>query len=174
MLDEAIITDAVDEAVRLLQGDDVADGLDAIEAQFADVTRQRVRLVSAIASGGQLPGLLDGLREREATRVRLTTERDAVRSQRGLQASEVDHVRHDLHALSADWRRVLADDPMHARPIVSSLLKGRVTFTPQAPRRWRLNGEGTLIGLFSREMTGRGLVPKAVCASVEVRTDAIE
>jgi len=71
VLDEAIITDAVDEAVRLLQGDDVADGLDAIEAQFADVTRQRDRLVSAIASGGQLPGLLDGLREREATRVRL-------------------------------------------------------------------------------------------------------
>ena len=28
------------------------------------------------------------------------------------------------------WRQVLADDPTHARPIVSSLLKGRVTITP--------------------------------------------
>ena len=35
--------------------------------------------------------------------------------------------------LAADWRRVLVDDPMNARPIVSSLLKGRVMFTPIEP-----------------------------------------
>jgi hypothetical protein len=36
---------------------------------------------------------------------------------------------------------------------VSSLLKRRVTFTPLEPHRWRLDGEGTLIGLFTREVT---------------------
>ena len=46
---------------------------------------------------------------------------------------------------------MLADDPTHARPIVSSLLKGRVTFTPTDVRkRWTLSGEGSLVGLFER------------------------
>ena len=36
-------------------------------------------------------------------------------------------------------------DPDHARPIVSSLLIGRVTITPAAKsRQWELRGEGTI------------------------------
>jgi len=47
-----------------------------------------------------------------------------------------------------DWRRVLVDDPLNARPIVSSLLIGRVTFTALDERhRWRIDGEGTLAGV---------------------------
>jgi hypothetical protein len=56
--------------------------------------------------------------------------------QKRLQASEIGTVREGLVALSSDWRRVLMDDPTHARPIVSSLLKGRVTFTPLAEPGW--------------------------------------
>jgi hypothetical protein len=52
------------------------------------------------------------------------------------------------------------DDPTHARPIVSSLLKERVTFTPlEEPGWWQLRGEGHLSGLFSKEWTGRVDVP---------------
>jgi hypothetical protein len=70
-----------------------------------------------------------------------------------LQASEIDGVRADLFALAGSWRQLLADDPMNARPIVSSLLRGRVTFTPtDAPKRWTVRGEGTLSGLFSGEI----------------------
>jgi hypothetical protein len=36
---------------------------------------------------------------------------------------------------------------------VSSLLIGRVTFTPlEDPKRWRVNGEGTFAGLFTSEI----------------------
>jgi site-specific DNA recombinase len=161
VLDETFIADSVDEALRLLQGNDVTARLEAIEIQFADVDRQRSRLVAAIAAGGQLPGLLDGLREREAAMVRLEADRAAIRSQRRLQASDTARVRNELNTLAADWRRVLADDPMHARPIVSSLLQGRVTFTPMAERRrWELRGKGTLAGLFSREIFPSGLRPQ--------------
>ena len=133
VLDETILTDGIDEAVRQLQGDDVADRVQAIEAQLADITRQRDRLVAAIAAGGQLPGLLDGLREREAMRLRLERDRTALRAQRGLRASDVDHVRNDLHRLAQSWR------------------------------------QGTLIGLFAREMTGRGLVPNRGPTRVDTR-----
>jgi hypothetical protein len=71
-------------------------------------------------------------------------------------------LRDELMALASSWRTVLADDPTHARPIISSLLKGRVTFAPLAPNPWRLTGEGTLVGLFSKEWTGRGYVPNGI------------
>jgi hypothetical protein len=72
-------------------------------------------------------------------------------SQEPLRASDAARVRGELIDLAGSWRHVLADDPTHARPIVSSLLKGRVTFTPMAAKRWTLRGEGTLCGLFSSE-----------------------
>jgi hypothetical protein len=52
-------------------------------------------------------------------------------------------VRDELLTIADDWRRVLAEDPTNARPIVSSLLNGRVTFTP-LPKLgwWRLSGDG--------------------------------
>jgi len=51
----------------------------------------------------------------------------------------------------------LADDPTHARPIVSSLLKGRVPFAPLPERkRWQLNGMSTLTGLFNRVLVQEG------------------
>ena len=63
----ALVTDSVDEALRLLQGDDDSDRLSAIEAQIAKVERERTRLVTAIATGGPLDGLLEALRARIPT-----------------------------------------------------------------------------------------------------------
>ena len=59
--------------------------------------------------------------------------------------------------LAGTWRRVLADDPTSARPIVSSLLVGRVTITPTAPKQWRMHGTGTLTGLFDRVIVPLGM-----------------
>jgi hypothetical protein len=153
VLDERLLEEAVEEALHLLQGDGIADRVESFEVELAKVDRERARLVTAIAAGGELAGLVEGLREREGRRVRLEADREAVRAQRGLKACETGRVRDELHVLAASWRRVLADDPTHARPIVSALLTGRVTFTPLSkPKRWELRGEGTLAGLFAREM----------------------
>jgi hypothetical protein len=77
--------------------------------------------------------------------------RAALCSQRHLKASEADRVRDQLLELAHGWRHVLAHDVAHARPIVTTLLKGRVTFDPlAAPHEWRARGEGTLVGLFER------------------------
>jgi hypothetical protein len=65
VLDADIVNDSVDEALRLLQGDDQSDRLRAIEKQIAKLEQERARLVTAIATGGQLEGLLEALRARE-------------------------------------------------------------------------------------------------------------
>ena len=55
-------------------------------------------------------------------------------------------------------------DPANARPIVSSLLKARVTILPTAPGEWVISGEGTLTGLFERTLpvTRGGYVPNGI------------
>jgi hypothetical protein len=155
--EEAEDNDAVDEALRLLQGDDQSDRLRAFEKQIAKVEQERTRLVTAIATGGQLEGLLEALRARESQRANLEAERKAVLSGNRLRASDVNRVRGELLTIADDWRRVLADDPTNARPIVSSLLKGRVTYTPRLARnRWIVRGDGTLSGLFEKALVALG------------------
>jgi site-specific DNA recombinase len=165
VLDDSIITEAIDVALGLIQTP-ASDRfltpkkqLAAIETELATVNEERARLVTAIAAGGQLDGLLSALQERETRRATLQERREQLRAERGRRASDVARAREELVALAASWRRVLADDPTHARPIVASLLKGRVIFAPLEPSRWRVCGEGSLIGLFSREVAGRGNVP---------------
>jgi site-specific DNA recombinase len=160
VLDQSIVQDSIDEALRLLQGDGVAERVDQVETELAKVERERGRLVAAIAAGGELSVLVAALQEREARRVRLEADRDAVRAQRGLGAADVGRVRDELIALASSWSYVLADDPTHARPIVSALLIGRVTITPfEAPvkSRWIMRGEGTLKGLFGLAIFPRGI-----------------
>ena len=161
VLDPSMLTDAVDAACRLLQGDDgLAERLATIEAQIATIDRERARLATAIAAGGDLDGLLEALQTRERAKAALEADRQAMRAERRLEASDAMRVRDELHGLVASWRSVLVHDPTNARPIVSSLLRGRVSLTPlEARKRWRLRGDGHLIGLFEREWTGRDGVP---------------
>jgi hypothetical protein len=135
--------DSVDEALRLLQGDDHSDRLNAVETQIAKIDTERKRLSNAIATGGQLEGLLEALGGREKKRADLEAERASLRSASRLKASDVNRVRDELLTMTSEWRQILADDPANARPIVSSLLKGRVTFTPPSkPGWWQLRGDG--------------------------------
>ena len=150
VLDETMIAEAVDAAVGLIQGEgDVPERLEVVEAAIRTVSEERTRLAAAIASGGQLSTLLDALQGREARQAELEAERSTLRSWKRLEASETGRVREELLALAGQWRQVLANDPLHSRPIVSSLLKGRVVITPgHDKKRWTLSGEGTFAGLF--------------------------
>jgi hypothetical protein len=64
------------------------------------VERERTNLVAAIAAGGIMPGLVEAVREREAWRASLEAERDALRSARRLQTSEIANVREQLFDLA--------------------------------------------------------------------------
>jgi site-specific DNA recombinase len=155
VIDESIVRDAVDEAIGLLRSDDQgASAAGRIEAELARLTREHVRLMAAVTSGEQVAGLLEALRALDRRRRDLESQQAAIASRRPVSARDGRHLRDELIALGAEWRRVLADDPTDARPIVSSLLVGRVTFAALDERhRWRVTGEGTLSGLFNRIFT---------------------
>jgi hypothetical protein len=83
-----------------------------------------------------------------------------VRSADRLQATDVRGVREELLTMANRWRTILADDPTNARPIVLSLLKGRVTITPTTKHRWTMSGEGTLTGSFQSAIFQSGWHPQ--------------
>jgi hypothetical protein len=161
VLDGDMLREAVDEGLKVLLADGPGDELGRLDATLATLDQERGRLVTAIATGGgDLPGLLDALRTRDRRREEIEAARAAVRSQRRLRSSDMARVRDELMTLAGSWRQVLSDDPTNARPIVSGLLKGRVTYTPLSFRKWELRGESSLFGLFSRGLSCCDGVPK--------------
>ena len=159
VLDPSMIRDAVEEGLQLLRGDVRNDHIEQLDAELATIEQERARLATAIATGGELGGLLDALRARDRRRDELEARRSALRSQRRLQASDTARLRDELMTLAESWRRVLTDDPTHARPIISSLLIGRAPYEPLEVGRWKLTGEGTLSGGGCTRVFGRYGVP---------------
>jgi hypothetical protein len=152
VLDQDILREAVEEALAEINQDNgsVRLKIERLDAELATIEQERGRLVTAIATGGELGGLLEALRTRDRRRAELDAARTAVRSQQRMQASDTSRVRDELLTLADSWHQVLASDPDHARPIVSALLVGRVTYTPLGGHRWQLTGEASLSGWFSK------------------------
>jgi site-specific DNA recombinase len=153
VLDLSMIEEAVNEAVKVLCHQDEPDAdTERIEQELAVLEREQSRIMAAIATGRQVAGVLEALQALDRRRVQLEGSRPAGRATRATPAPNPERVRDEVLTLATNWRRVLVDDPTHARPIVAALLQGRVTFTPLAERkRWQARGEGSVCGLFSRE-----------------------
>ena len=155
VLDDVLTPDLVDaavtEALRILQPEDGGDRqLAQLEKEVTRVAGERARLANAIATGGDLEGLLVAMTDRESRLGQLDRQRQTVEAQVARSAvGDVDKVRRELQALAADWRRLLGQQPVHARTILAKLVVGRVTFTPRSqPKQWELRGRGTIAGLF--------------------------
>lgn len=160
VLDPTIVADAVDLTLQLVDGTHASGRADMLQAERVKLERERSRLVAAIAAGGDIPGLVSALRERETRLAALDVESQALAAHRPMLTMSRDRVRAEIVALAHSWRHVLTDDPAHARPIVSALLKGRVTFIALAePKQWDLYGEATLDRLFLREIFPSGSNP---------------
>ena len=146
-----LVEEAVTEAMRMLQPEDGGEGqLAQLEKEVTRVAGERARLANAIATGGDLEGLLVAMKDRESRLGQLDQQRQIVEAQVARSAvGDVDKVRRELQALAADWRRLLGQQPVHARTILAKLVVGRVTFTPRTKaKQWELRGRGTIAGLF--------------------------
>jgi hypothetical protein len=153
VLDKDIIREAVDEALGLIQGkgSEREPLPKRFERELQRIEHERQRLMAAITSGRTVTGLLEALQALDNRKAAVESERAALSSQGRVQPIDGARVRRELMKLAGSWRQVLADDPLNARPIVTSLLVGRVTIAPtMKPREWEMRGEGTLAGLFER------------------------
>ncbi len=148
LLDEVLTPDVLDESVehalQILMGGEKQSEADRRRLE------QQMRRVEGEPTGGELGSLLSALRDRESRLDNLRAESEALRS-RKQNARQLDgrRIAAELRELAKHWRDVLAGEPAHARPILTKLLVGRVSFTPlEDPKRWELRGQGTIVGLF--------------------------
>jgi site-specific DNA recombinase len=145
----------VDRAVlerfqRQLVGDGILDEvLDAAVAQLAPATEevksdraglQRTmkrldaeieRITSAIATGGQMNALLDGLKTRESEREQLRRRLAQGEISERRMAATPTRLREQLAERFAEWASVLQRHPAQARQVLKKLLVGPLKFTPQ-------------------------------------------
>ncbi len=125
----------------------------ALERQLADIETALGRLTAAVAAGGDVPALVTAIKaqddQRRAVQRRLETlTRPVVTFDRALEGR--------LQAAVGEWRDVLGRQVSQARQIVTKLLAGRLTFTPEARdgrRGFRFQATGSVAKLIA------GLVP---------------
>lgn len=173
VLSASIVQEAVDQAVLKMTAWNPLDQIAAIDRELGQVTRERDRLVTAIATDGEaLETLMAALKAREDRRKVLEAQRHNIAAQQRLMTSDAAKLREEIEALAGSWRTVLVNEsPEHARPIVSALLKGRVTFTPIAKKtkQWSVRGESSIKGLFCKAILSRGMAsPTGFDASGQV------
>jgi len=159
VLDEQLVLCSVNAALATLRGDGVSGQLKAVEAELRKVEQEHARYVRAIGIAGErkVRGLLDALESSGQRVAELQAERDHVRTVRPFRAGDIARTRRELLDLAHHWRELLTEeDPQHTRPIIASLLEGRVTITPKRKYEWELSGRGTLFGLFAFSIHQQG------------------
>ena len=117
-----------------------------LDASLCDVEREIERLSDAIASGGDLAGLLVALKAGEDRRETLRAE---LRSTQGM--VERGHVDRSLLAVQIrqrveEWRGLLTRQTSHARQLLRRLVDGPMVFTPRIgePKLWEFRATARL------------------------------
>jgi site-specific DNA recombinase len=174
--DDLLNADTIDavirEAIRQLAEADRAgaDRSKDVARELAAIDRELDRLTSLAAQGASdIPAVLAALRARQERRRVLTAEAEAMarparpgRSPRALEA--------DLRARMEDWRGLLRRNAAEARPVLQTLLDGRIVVTPRTDATTPKRGTRGIAFDVQIPLTTRGLFegvadcPKAVAS----------
>jgi hypothetical protein len=130
VLRPAIVDAALEEALRLLSASSpAARATDALETEFAAISGEIERLVSAVSEGGDVPALLEGLRARERRRQEVAEQLAGARQ---AAPRRFDHaeLRAELRRRLRDWRGLLLRNVAEARALLRLMLPEPIIFTP--------------------------------------------
>jgi DNA invertase Pin-like site-specific DNA recombinase len=134
ILQPDIVESVVERALELLQPAGAGDARRREVRQALDDLRAELdRLTGAIASGGQLPALLNAIKEREESRAQLEAELRTLSQP----AATPDAIRLALRGRLTEWRSVLLQRLPDARQVLRTLLTTTIPFTPHTTPRKR-------------------------------------
>jgi DNA invertase Pin-like site-specific DNA recombinase len=144
-----VVAAALEEAAARLRPDSASQAGERrrLETELRQIEDQLGRFVQAIGQGGEIPELVAAVRERRAQRERLQHELAALDRLARIGQLDGARLRHDLAAKLRDWRGLLRRHVQQARQILSTLLDGRLRFTPHEDaqgRYYAFEGAGRL------------------------------
>lgn len=123
--EHALTPEAVEQVLISVERDDEQDARTALDREHKDLGKRIARLTEAIATGGNIPSLVAGLRDLDARRLDVEGQ---LRSLRPLPRLPREVVEGRL----AEWRRLLRASTTTGRTVLQRVLQGRITFTPRA------------------------------------------
>jgi len=141
--------------LELAKAEQATPGLrEQLEGRLKDAQRSLAQLAAAVAAGGgDIPALVKSLKEHEAQRELLEQRLEALNRPEVTFDAEMEQ---RLTAAVEEWREILGRQVPVARQIVTKLLDGRITFTPEerdGHRGFRFTATGTV------EKLVEGVVP---------------
>ena len=160
ILRSEVVEAAVERAVEQLTATTVVSRRPTLEADLAALESELTRLTGAIATGGELPALLDAVQDRERRREALRRELELLGASEPVVLDRAA-LRKNLESRLGDWRGLLRRHTEQGQQILRRLLVGRLTFTPtedETGRYYAFHGTGTLTKLVG------GLVPHNVAS----------
>jgi hypothetical protein len=116
----------------------------ALQAELGVLEQELSRLAAAVAQGGDLKPLLDGIRARERRRQALQTELSGLDGLQPVTTRDLQQIQHDVEARLADWRGLLRRHVAQSRQILKKLLVGRIVFQPRDDGTYEFSGQASL------------------------------
>jgi site-specific DNA recombinase len=163
LLHPDVVTRALDLAMESFKVRESDVEPDTTARELAALDGELARLTALAASGGSdIPAVLEGLRSRQARRDALMG-RQAAAAKTSRPVAVGAALRRDLRAKLNDWRGLLRRNVAAARPVLETLLAGRVLVTP------RMAGDDLELFDVRIPLTTRGIlqeicVPKGVAS----------
>ncbi len=148
MLDPTLVEAVVFKALKGLKPlrEDAASRRQRLHTTLGELESEVERLTTAIARGGELPGLLAALQDRETRRATLRAEQDDLAALDRTTHIDTRLLEADIRTRVQDWRGLLTRQTTHARRLLRTLLDGPMIFTPlqDEPRAWEFTAKGRL------------------------------
>ena len=116
----------------------------ALQAELAVLEQELARLAAAVAQGGDLKPLLDGIQAREQRRRTLQTELAGLEGLRPVSARDLQDIQRDVEVRLTDWRGLLRRQVAQSRQILKKLLVGRIVFRQREDGVYEFSGQASL------------------------------
>ena len=150
-IEEYVLHPDVVERAIILALDELRPPAEVVESErhrlltdLRTLERELEQLTGALAAGGDLPSLLDGMRAREGRRASVGERLRHLDRTRDFTTRSATRLERDLRLKLGDWRRLLRGAVREARQILRALIQDRIDFTPEVQGTRRLyRYEGT-------------------------------
>jgi hypothetical protein len=115
-----------------------------LQAELTVLERELARLTAAVAQGGDLKPLLDGIQARERRRGTLQAQLAGLARLRPVTAVELQQLQREVEARLANWRGLLSRQVAQSRQILKKLLVGRIVFRQREDGVYEFSGQASL------------------------------
>jgi site-specific DNA recombinase len=146
VLHPEVVRRAMSRAIAELNAptDTVVPRRTALQAELGVLEQELSRLAAAVAQGGDLKPLLEGIQARERRRGTLQTELAGLEGLQPVTTSDLQQIQQDVEARLADWQGLLRRHVAQSRQILKKLLVGRIVFRRRDDGVYEFSGQASL------------------------------